>query len=125
MIPKVRLFLSVLIIFYCPKGVMASTQDEIDHLLSFISNTECSYERNGSLYKGGRAREHIERKFDHYRKNIHSAEDFIHYSATKSVLSGKSYHVHCPQMPAQESAKWLTNELRRYRENGHRIPPAQ
>ncbi len=34
-------------------------QNEIKHLLTFVENTRCKYERNGSFYNGKQAKAHI------------------------------------------------------------------
>lgn len=96
-------------------SAFASTQDEINHLLSFVESTNCQYERNGTLHKGDEAVEHIKSKASHYDNKIHSAEDFITYSATKSLLSGRYYQVHCEGSETIKSEVWLTNELAKYR----------
>ena len=37
----------------------ADMQREIDHLMQFVENTECQYERNGKFHTGKEAAEHI------------------------------------------------------------------
>lgn len=94
---------------------IADTQQEIDHLLAFVANTTCQYERNGSVYDGVRAEQHIKRKYEYFKDKIYSAEDFIKYSATKSTMSGKQYKIHCTDMATQNSSDWLLDELKKYR----------
>ena len=96
---------------------IADTQQEINHLLEFVANTSCQYERNGSVYDGVRAEKHIKKKYEYFRDRINSAEDFIEYSATKSTMSGKQYKIHCDNMATQNSSDWLLNELKKYRDN--------
>jgi len=97
----------------------ADTKSEIDHLLNFVSKTTCKYERNGTMHTGREAREHIQKKYEYFREKgkIHSAEDFIRYSASKSELSGRTYKVHCPGSPTENSSDWLMRELAEYRNN--------
>ena len=92
-------------------------QKEINHLLEYVKTTQCSYIRNGDSYKGDKALSHIQRKYDYFKDDIHSAEDFIRLSATKSTMSGKKYHIKCPNQPEVESGSWLLKELARYRKN--------
>lgn len=94
----------------------ANTQAEINHLLTFVENSGCIYDRNGSEHSPKEAREHIQKKYDYYRDDVTSAEGFIQYSATKSMISGKKYRVLCPGKEAQYSSDWLLNELKRYRQ---------
>lgn len=67
---------------------IADTQQEIAHLLNFVSNTTCQYERNGTLHDGVEAQKHIKNKYHYYLDKINSAEEFIRYSATKSTMLG-------------------------------------
>jgi hypothetical protein len=98
-------------------AAFADTQQEINHLLEFVANTTCQYERNGTLYNGKKAQDHINRKYEYFQDEINSAEDFIAYSATKSTMSGKHYQVHCPGLEIQDSSDWLLEELQNYRTN--------
>lgn len=96
---------------------VAGTQQEIDHLLAFVAATHCSYERNGSRYDGQRARDHMNRKYQHFKRKISSAEDFIKYAATKSTLSGKQYRIYCPGSDVINSSDWLLEELAVFRQS--------
>jgi len=91
------------------------TQLETQHLLTFIKSTQCQYERNGTFHNGTEALQHIQKKYEYYMDDIHSSEDFIKYSATKSQMSGNKYHIHCPGQAIQDSSVWLTDELKKYR----------
>ena len=96
-------------------SVLADTQAEIDHLLNFVANTSCEYDRNGTVYEGAEARDHINRKYEHYKKKVKTAEDFIRYSATKSMISGRKYKIHCPGSETVNASDWLLEELHHYR----------
>lgn len=96
-------------------NAFASVYAEIDHLLHYVASTDCQYERNGSLHNGAEAVKHIQRKYDYYRDDIQSAEDFIAYSASKSALSGRYYWIHCDGQAPQKSQDWLSAELVRFR----------
>jgi len=96
----------------------ADTEKEIDHLLDFVARTPCTYERNGTLHNGQEARDHINRKYEYYKKKINTAEDFIRYSATESKLSGRKYKIHCPNSGVMNAGDWLLHELEVFRENG-------
>ncbi|RTR34123.1 DUF5329 family protein [Shewanella atlantica] len=96
-------------------NLFASTQDEIDHLMSFVAATDCKYERNGTMHNGAEAAEHINKKYEYFFDDIKSTEDFIKYSATKSKMTGKFYKVHCGKKPSIKSRDWLLTELEAYR----------
>jgi hypothetical protein len=92
-----------------------SMSEEIDHLLDFVAASPCAFIRNGVTYDGEQAVAHIKDKYQQYRKDIDSAEDFIALAASKSMMSGRPYLVQCDTntMPA---ADWLTKELAAFRQ---------
>lgn len=101
-------------------SAFAGTQQEIDHLLDFVTNTSCMYDRNGTIHDGPEARGHINMKYEHYKKKVKTTEDFIKYSATKSLISGKKYKIRCPGSEAVFASDWLLDELKAFRENGEK-----
>lgn len=101
--------------FVMPFLAKANTDSEIEHLLKFVAQTSCIYERNGNEHSGSEAVEHIRKKYDYYKDDISSTEDFIALAATKSALSGKQYLVHCPDQPTMQGGQWLFDELQRFR----------
>ena len=90
------------------------TLAEIQHLLQYLENPACEFERNGTVYDSREARAHIERKYNSVRSHVDETEDFIKYAATKSSMSGRKYHVTCDGKK-QTSAEWLYDELARFR----------
>ncbi len=112
---KIIKFLVILLVVVSA-GALADTQKEIEHLLDFVANTSCKFERNGTLYGGIEAQGHINKKYQYFIDKIKSAEDFIKYSATRSTMSGKKYKILCPNMPAQNNADWLHDELKKFRQ---------
>lgn len=102
-------------LFTFSTSIFASTQDEIDYLFNFISTTDCKFERNGKMYNGLVAVEHIKKKYKHYFDSINTTESFIRYSATKSLMSGEYYKIHCQNETAIKSQEWLLKELAAYR----------
>lgn len=85
---------------------------EVEQLLSFVINSPCTFNRNGTKHPGKESFEHIKKKYDYYRDDIKNTEDFIQYSATKSMMSGKYYTVNCPGKKTIKSKDWLLNELK-------------
>ena len=112
-----KLFIATIGVFavVAPSICAADMQKEIDHLLGFVENTDCQYERNGKLHSGKEAVKHIKNKYHYFEDDIDSAEKFIELSATKSTMSGKYYLVHCPNHPTMRSQEWLLRELISYR----------
>lgn len=88
---------------------------EIDHLIGFVESSSCAFIRNGREHDAHEAAAHINKKYQHYKNDIASAEDFIRLSATRSMLSGKYYTVRCPGADTIKTAEWLNTELSRWR----------
>jgi len=88
---------------------------EIKHLLEYVKQTDCQFERNGKSYNGNEATGHIKKKYDYHINDIDSAEKFIELSATKSMMSGIFYMIVCKDKPKIKSRDWLLQELTIYR----------
>jgi len=112
MLKKLFLLISLLAL-----SAFADTASEIAHLMDYVKKTECTYIRNGSEHNGVDAAAHIKKKYDYYndKGKIHSAEDFIRLSASRSTMSGRKYMISCPCEAKVESGKWLLKELKQYR----------
>jgi hypothetical protein len=95
--------------------VTPAQQAEVEHLVATLAASDCVMIRNGKRHDGREAAGHVRRKYDHFRDKIDSTEDFIAYSATKSMISGRVYQVQCPGEDPQPSADWLLAELAAYR----------
>jgi hypothetical protein len=113
---------SAALAFTLPHAALAApgnaASDEIDHLLSYVASSSCTFVRNGSEYGAVKAREHLADKYRFAGSRIATAEDFIQYLATKSSFSGEPYHVRCGK-DDELSGAWLTAELKRYRNAPH------
>lgn len=102
-------------VLLAPPALAHSMGEEIDHLLNFIAASPCALIRNGVSYDGQAAVAHIKDKYDYYRSDIHSAEDFIALAASKSEMSGKPYLVQCDATTVP-AADWLQKELATFRQ---------
>lgn len=99
-------------------------RDEVEHLIEFVGSSGCIINRNGTDHPSDKAINHIRKKYDYFRDDIRSTEDFIKYSATKSTLSGKHYTVTCPGYETVTTQQWLLDELARYRQQKVSRPKA-
>ena len=88
---------------------------EVRHLLEYLRASDCVMERNGERHPAEDAYAHVKMKYEHFRDEIETSEEFIEYAATKSTMSGKYYQVICPGDPPARTRDWLLDELRRYR----------
>ena len=109
-----KAFALTALVLFGPPTLAASPEAEIDHLLAFIASSPCTFIRNGAAYDGAQAAGHIKDKYDYYRDDIHSAEDFIALAASKSAMSGKPYLVTCDGA-TEPAADWITRELNAFR----------
>ena len=118
---KIKFFMaSLVLILSLLRGeseadVPEAQRPEVQHLLDYLKNSNCQMERNGSKHDSQEAVEHIQKKYDYYKDDIKTTEDFIERSASHSSLSGREYHVLCPGEKAQPTGDWLKEELERYR----------
>jgi len=90
-----------------------ATRQEIDALLAALGGSQCRFERNGTWYDAAAAVEHLRKKRDYLedKGKIARTEDFIRLGASESSMSGKPYHVRCPDQPATTSRAWLEARL--------------
>lgn len=100
-------------------SVKSEIRNEIPHLLNYVKTTNCQYERNSDKHSGEEAAKHIQKKYDYFKNDIKTAEDFIRLAATKSTFSGKHYKIHCPGLEPLKSQDWLLEELKKYRNNNN------
>ena len=93
------------------------SRQEIAHLLDFVADSGCQFNRNGSWHDSKAARNHLQEKYDYlkHRKLVPDTKTFIERAATESSFSHKAYQVRCGNGQTMTSAQWLNTELARYR----------
>lgn len=94
-----------------PEDVTAA----VEHLLACVQSSSLVFIRNDEEHTGTEAATHIRRKYDHYRKQIATPEDFVSKAATKSELSGKPYLVKLADGRKVLLAEWLSAKLAEWR----------
>ena len=95
----------------CIAGVLP--EQEVAELLAAVRSSGCDFERNGTLFSGSEAADHLSGKYGSVaRRPGASAEHFIESVGTASSTSGRAYVVRCTGEAAQSSKIWLTNQLR-------------
>ncbi len=99
-----------------PAASAAESLDQtVNYLLDYIEKSDAVFIRNGSHYTGPEAVEHIRAKYEHFKKDIVTPEDFIRLAASKSLLSGRPYLVHPKAGEERPLGEWLTEALREHR----------
>ena len=107
-----RLLLSLVLI----AGSIATAHGEVDAdteiraLIQAVAESECEFNRNGSLHSAKAAAAHLELKYSKGKRYAESAEAFIERLASKSSWSGKPYQMTCGGQ-TQPTGDWLTATL--------------
>jgi len=89
--------------------------DEIAYLIDTIRHSTCTFIRNGKDYDGVAAADHITAKYEHFKAEIRTTEDFIDRAATKSEMTGQPYRLRCDGSPATTASDWLHATLAAHR----------
>lgn len=93
-----------------------SLEQTIGYLLNYVATSKNIFIRNGDTHTGEEATKHIKAKYEHFKAEIKTPEDFIRLSASKSLLSGEPYLVRTPDGKEQRLDDWLTAALKAHRE---------
>ena len=92
--------------------------DQVDqairYLIGYVSGSGLTFIRNAREYTAVEAAEHMNRKYQHFKDDIDTPDDFIELCATKSLLSGKSYLVVNRGGIELRTGDWLRTELAAY-----------
>ena len=93
-----------------------STRQIVLYLIDVVAHSELTFIRNGEEHTCAEAARHMARKYEYFKGKIKSAEDFIHYCASKSLVSGEPYLVSTRQgsVPVE---KWLGHILLEHEQN--------
>ena len=92
----------------------ADADAEIRALIQAVAESDCEFNRNGSLHSAEAAAAHLELKYSRGKRYADSAEAFIERLASKSSWSGKPYQMICDGQ-TQPSRDWLTATLLKMR----------
>jgi hypothetical protein len=96
-----------------PDGHRENPEKVFVYLIDQVAKSHLTFIRNGTEYSSQEAADHIRSKYEHFKSQIKSPEDFIHLCASKSLLSGKPYLVSTAQgkIPVEQ---WLGEILIEY-----------
>ena len=93
-----------------------SLDESINYLLDYVANSHATFIRNGESHTPQEAVNHIKAKYEHFKAEIKTPEDFIRLSASKSLLSGQPYQVRTSDGQEMRLDAWLTEALKKHRE---------
>jgi len=111
------LILVILAVVFTPMSATADDEltNAIQYLLDFVENSDCTLIRNGKNHTAQEAVAHIKRKYNHFKDDIKTPEDFIRLTASKSLISKKPYMVKTSDGRMLRSQDWLLDALNHYR----------
>ncbi|MCW8846772.1 MAG: DUF5329 domain-containing protein, partial [Gammaproteobacteria bacterium] len=84
------------------------------YLISTVANSGLTFVRNDNRHDGSKAAAHIQRKYEHFRDQITTPEEFIELCASRSLLTGQPYEVILPDGGRVPLKDWLLQALERY-----------
>ena len=87
----------------------------IQYLLNHVVESQLTFIRNSSRYTSVEAAEHMNKKYQHFKDEIQTADDFIRLCATKSLMSGRPYLVIDEHGQEIHTSDWLRAALADYR----------
>ena len=90
-------------------------ETEIEHLITSVGESGCTFVRNGSRYDAEDAASHMRLKYRRGKRYAPTAELFIERLASKSSMSGKLYFIECEGEDPVPSGEWLSARLEGYR----------
>ena len=117
MISSLRLLFALVFVFSFSTQTFAteSLEQTIDYLIDYVGKSSATFIRNGSSYTPAEGVAHIKAKYEHFKKEIKTPEDFIRLSASKSLLTGQPYLVRTKDGKETRLEEWLTQALKQRR----------
>jgi hypothetical protein len=106
------------LILFCACGQISAAESlaqTIDYLIDYVAKSDATFIRNGQSHTPAEAVAHIRAKYDHFKSDIKTPEDFIRLAATKSLQTGKPYLVRTRDGKEMHLDAWLTEVLKQHR----------
>lgn len=91
----------------------ATEEKLIDTLIQRVSRMSAMvFMRNGNEYTAADAAKHMQAKYDYFKKELVTAEDFIERCASRSEMTGQAYKVKLTDGVVRDANEFLNSELR-------------
>jgi len=87
---------------------------KIEHLLTSVGQSNCTFIRNGKEHTSVNAEEHLRMKYRKGKNWVENADQFIERIATESSISGDLYYIRCFESK-QPTGGRLSKKLEEYR----------
>jgi Family of unknown function (DUF5329) len=97
-----------------------SLDESIKYLLDYVAKSDATFIRNGQAYTPQEAVRHIKAKYEHFKNEIKTPEDFIRLSASKSLLTGQPYLVQTSDGKQRRLDEWLAEALKEHQKESGR-----
>ena len=95
----------------------ATEEKLIDTLIQRVSKMSAMvFMRNGNEYNAADAAKHMQAKYDYFKKELVTAEDFIERCASRSEMTGQAYKVKLTDGVVRDANEFLNSELRALRQ---------
>lgn len=95
----------------------AVEEQMIDTLIQRVSKMNAMvFLRNGNEYTAADAAKHMQAKYDYFKKDLVTAEDFIDRCASRSEVTGQPYKVKLTDGAVRDANEFLNSELRALRQ---------
>ena len=109
--------LAIILLSAFPNKIVAgdSLEQTINYLLDYVGKSDATFIRNGQTHTPQEAANHIKAKYEHFKSEIKTPEDFIRLSASKSLLTGQPYLVRTADGKEMHLDAWLTEALKKHR----------
>ena len=109
----------VFLLLTAPVSAAAQQAEDLDttiqHLITYVRESDVTFERNISRHDPVEAAARIEKKYRYFRDEINTPEQFIERCATASLVTGRQYLIIDGQGDEIPAGVWLNTELARYR----------
>ena len=96
-----------------------SLEQTVNYLIDYVAKSDATFFRNGVSHTPAEAVAHIKAKYEHFKSQIKTPEDFIRLAASKSLLTGRPYLVRTPDGKETPLDVWLTEALKQHRTENH------
>ena len=111
---------TILIVTFAGQTFASESLDQtVNYVIDHMGKSNGTFIRNGALHTPAEAVVHIKAKYEHFKNQIKTPEDFIRLAASRSLLTGKPYLVRTPDGKEIRLDAWLTEALKQYRAEGH------
>jgi hypothetical protein len=110
------LVIGLLLTFTNNAAASETLEQTISYLLDYVAQSNGIFIRNGKTHTSAQAVAHIKAKYDHFKSEVKTPEDFIRLAASKSLQTGKPYLVRTPDGKEMHLDAWLTDALKHHRD---------